>query len=85
MRTTVWSKPAPKGGRAQQNARKQLTICERDMEKLEAEIKALEADMEASACDYEKYSVLYARKEELDGQMLELMERWEKLAGEAEG
>ena len=79
------SKPAPKGSRAQQNARKQLTICERDMEKLEAEIKALEADMEASACDYEKYSALYARKEELDQQLMELMERWEALAEAAEG
>ncbi len=77
-------KPAPKGGRAQQNARKQLTICERDMEKLEAEIKAAEAEMEANACDYEKYSEAYARKEALDGKLLELMERWEKLAGEAE-
>ncbi len=77
-------KPAPKGGRAQQNARKQLTICERDMEKLEAEIKAAEAEMEANACDYEKYSEAYARKESLDGKLLELMERWEKLAGEAE-
>ena len=78
-------KPVPKGGKAQQAARKQLTICERELEKLEAEVKTLEAELEANACDYEKYSVLYARKEELDGQMLELMERWEKLAGEAEG
>ncbi len=77
-------KSAPKGGRAQQNARKQLTICERDMEKLEAEIKAAEAEMEANACDYEKYSAAYAKKEELDAQLLELMDRWEKLAEEAE-
>ena len=77
-------KPAPKGGRAQQNARKQLTICERDMEKLEAEIRAAEAEMEQSACDYEKYSAAYAKKEELDARLLELMDRWEKLAEEAE-
>ena len=77
-------KPVPKGSRAQQNARKQLTICERDMEKLEAEIKAAEAEMEANACDYEKYSEAYAKKEELDAQLLELMDRWEKLAEEAE-
>ena len=77
-------KPAPKGGRAQQNARKQLTICERDMEKLEAEIKTAEAEMEANACDYEKYSEAYAKKEALDAQLMELMERWEKLAEEAE-
>ena len=78
------AKPAPKGNRAQQNARKQLTICEREMEKLEAEIKAAEAEMEANACDYEKYSEAYARKEELDARLLELMDRWEKLAEEAE-
>ena len=77
-------KPAPKGSRAQQNARKQLTICERDMEKLEAEIKTAEAEMEANACDYEKYSEAYAKKEALDAQLMELMDRWEKLAEEAE-
>ena len=75
---------APKGNRSQQNARKQLTICERDMEKLEGEIKVLEAELEANACDYEKYSALYAQKEELDAKLLELMERWEQLAAEAE-
>ena len=78
------TKPAPKGNRVQQNARRQLTICERDMEKLESEIKAAEDEMERSACDYEKYSEAYARKEALDAQLLELMERWEKLAEEAE-
>ena len=78
------SKPAPKGSRAQQNARKQLAICERDMEKLEAKIRAAEAEMEANACDYEKYSEAYAKKEELDAKLLELMDRWEKLAEEAE-
>ncbi len=77
-------KPVPKGNRAQQTARKQLTICERDMEKLETEIKAAEAEMEANACDYEKYSAAYAQKEALDAQLLELMDRWEKLAEEAE-
>jgi len=77
-------KPAPKGGKAQQAARKQLTICERELEKLEGESKALEAELEASACDYERYSALYAQKEALDGQLLELMGRWEKLAEEAE-
>ena len=78
------NKTTPKGSKAQQSARKQLTICERDMEKLEASIKSLEADLEANACDYEKYSQLYAQKEGLDAQLLALMERWEQLAGEAE-
>ena len=78
-------RPAPKGNKVQQAAKKQLTICEREMAKLEEEIKRTEAELEASACDYEKYSALYARKEALDGQLLELMEKWEKLAEEAEG
>ena len=78
-------KAAPKGGKAQQAARKQLTICERDMAKLEAEIAELDAELEANACDYEKYSALYAKKEEMDEQLLALMERWEQLTLEAEG
>jgi len=75
----------PKGGRAQQQARKQLTICERDMAKLEEDLKVLERELEAAACDYEKYAALYSRKEEMDLQLLELMEKWEQLAAEAEG
>ena len=78
-------KATPKGGKAQQAARKQLTICERDMAKLEAEIAKLNEELEANACDYEKYAELYAKKEELDEQLLELMERWEQLTLEAEG
>lgn len=79
------AKPTPKGGKAQQAARKQLTICERDMAKLEAEIAKLNEELEANACDYEKYSELYAKKEEMDEQLLALMERWEQLSMEAEG
>ena len=78
-------KSAPKGSRAQQNARKQITICEREMEKLEAEIKDLEAALAANACNYEAYSGLYAQKEEKDAQLLELMEKWEALVEEAGG
>ena len=40
-----------RGNRAQQNARRQLTICERDIAKAEEEIAALEGEMEAAACD----------------------------------
>ena len=53
--------------------------------KMEEAIKQTEAELEANACDYERYSELYAKKEALDGQLLELMEKWEKLAEEAEG
>ena len=74
-----------KGGKAQQAARKQLTIVQREIDKLEAALKAKEAELEESACDYEKYSALYAEKEQMDGELLTLMERWEQLSEEVEG
>ena len=74
-----------RGGKAQQAARKQLTIVQREIDKLEAAIKDKEAELEANACDYEKYSALYAEKEQMDEELLTLMERWEQLSEEAEG
>ena len=73
----------PRAGRAQQQAKRQLTICQRDMDRLEEAIRAKEAEMEAAACDYEKYGALYAEKEAMDEELLALMERWEKLCEEA--
>ena len=78
----VTEKPQ-RGNKAQQAAKRQLTICQREIEKLEEAIAAKEAEMELSACDYEKYGALYAEKEAMDEQLLELMEKWEKLAEEA--
>ena len=74
-----------RGGKAQQAARKQLTIVQREIDKLEAALKVKEAALEANACDYEKYSALYAEKERMDEELLALMERWEQLSEEAEG
>ena len=74
-----------RGGKAQQAARKQLTIVQREIDKLEAALKEKEAALEANACDYEKYSALYAEKERMDEELLALMERWEQLSEEAEG
>ena len=48
--------------KAQQAARRQLTICERDIAKAEERIAALDADMEAAACDYEKLNELVIEK-----------------------
>ena len=79
---TVTERPQ-RGNKAQQAARRQLTIVQREIEKLEETIAAKEAEMEASACDYEKYGALYAEKEAMDEQLLELMEKWEQLAEEA--
>ena len=72
-----------KGSKAQQAARKQATIVQREIEKLEAAIREKEAELEANACDYEKYSALYAEKEQMDEELLALMEKWERLSEEA--
>ena len=72
-----------RGNRAQQNARRQLTICERDIAKAEEQIAALEADMEAAACDYEKLAALTEEREAAQGDLDALYERWEQLSREA--
>ncbi len=72
-----------RGNRAQQNARRQLTICERDIARAEERISTLEADMEAAACDYEKLTELTAEREAAQGELDALYERWEQLSEEA--
>ena len=72
-----------RAGRAQQQAKRQLTICQREMDKLEEAIRRKEAEMEAAASDYERYGALYAEKEAMDEELLALMERWERLSEEA--
>ncbi|MBP3486700.1 MAG: ABC transporter ATP-binding protein, partial [Oscillospiraceae bacterium] len=76
-------KPAPKGNKAQQAARKQLTICERDIGKTEERMAALDADMEAAACDYEKLNELLKEKESVQAELDALYEKWEALSLEA--
>ena len=82
---TVTEKPV-RGDRAQQAARRQLTICEREIAKAEERIGALDAEMEASACDYEKLNALVADKDAAQAELDALYLRWEELseaAGEA--
>ena len=74
-----------RGNKAQQAARRQLTICERDITKAEERIAALEADMEAAACDYERLNELVQEKESAQAELDALYERWEQLSEEAEG
>ena len=74
----------PKGAnRAQQAARRQLTICEREIAKAEASLEELDADMEASACDYEKLGELVAQKTAVEEELGQLYEKWERLSEEA--
>ena len=75
----------PRGNRAWQANRRQLTICERDIAKTEERLAGLDADMEAVACDYEKLSALVEQKTALQGELDALYEKWEALSEEAEG
>ena len=72
-----------RGNRAQQNARRQLTICERDIAKAEERVAALEADMEAAACDYEKLTELTSEREAAQELLDGLYGKWEQLSMEA--
>ena len=72
-----------RGNRAQQNAKRQLTICERDIAKAEEEIAALEGEMEAAACDYEKLTALTEQRETAQAALDALYEKWERLSEEA--
>ena len=79
---TVTERPQ-RANRAQQAARRQLTICERDIAKAEERIAALDADMEAAACDYEKLNDLLKEKDDAQAELDALYEKWEQLSEEA--
>ena len=72
-----------RGNRAQQAARRQLTICERDIAKAEEQMAALDGAMEAAACDYEKLNELVQEKEKAQAELDALYEKWEQLSEEA--
>ncbi len=72
-----------RGNKAQQAARRQLTICERDIAKAEERIAALDGEMEAAACDYEKLNALVQDKEAAQTELDALYEKWEQLSEEA--
>ena len=74
-----------RGYKAQQAARRQLTICERDIAKAEERLEKLDADMEAAACDYEKLNALLKEKEDAQTELDALYEKWESLSEAAEG
>ena len=75
---------AGRGNRAQQAARKQLTICETAIAKLEASLAALDQDMEAAACDAEKLGELYRQQQEVEAELDREMTHWEELSLQAE-
>lgn len=73
----------PKPSRNQQSARRQLTICEREIAAQEALVAELDGKLAEAAADYERYAALFEEKTAAEHTLNELMERWETLAAEA--
>lgn len=69
--------------RGQQSARRQLTICERDIAAQEEVLAGLNRQLEEAGADYERYTELYTEKTAAEARLSGLMERWEQLAEEA--
>ena len=67
----------------QQSARRQLTVCEREIAAQEAVIAEWDKQLEAAANDYERYAALYDEKTAAETKLDELMQHWEQLAEEA--
>ena len=70
----------PRGGREKQAARRQLTICEPGISKLEDRCRQLDREMEQYACDAEKLQELYREKHDVEAQLEQEMARWEELS-----
>ena len=77
-------KTGSRGNRAQQAAKKQLTICETAISKLEAELTRLDGEMEQAACDAEKLNELYRQRQAVEAELEKEMTRWEELSLQAE-
>ncbi len=73
----------PRGNRTQQTARRQLTICEREIAKTEERLTELDTRMEEAACDYEKLSTLTEERDAVQRELEALYEKWETLSLEA--
>ena len=78
---TVTEKPKP--NRSAQQARRQLTICEKEISTQETAIAEIEQRLEEAGGDYERYSEIYKEKEAAEQKLSELMEKWETLAEQA--
>ena len=77
-------KTGSRGNRAQQAAKKQLTICETAISRLEAELTRLDGEMEQAACDAERLNELYRQRQAVETELEREMIRWEELSLQAE-
>lgn len=70
----------PRGNRSAQQARRQLTICEKEIATQEEAIAQIDKQLAEAGSDYEKYTALYEEKENAEKALNALMEKWEELA-----
>ena len=77
-------KTGSRGNRTQQAAKKQLTICETAISRLEAELTRLDGEMEQAACDAERLNELYRQRQAVETELEREMTRWEELSLQAE-
>ena len=77
------TRPA-RGNRAQQAARRQLTICESAIARLEEECRWLDEEMTLHGAEADKLAELYGQKQDAEAQLEQEMERWEALSLQAE-
>jgi len=83
VKKTGDTRPA-RGNRAQQAAKKQLTICEGAIARLEEQCAALDAEMTEFGSDAERLAELYAKKQETEAKLESEMVRWEELSMQME-
>ncbi len=76
-------KPKQKGGT--KNISKRLNVLEREISQLEAHLAELDNRINQNAADPEKLMGLLNEKEQVDTELLEKMDEWEKLSEELEG
>ena len=69
-----------RGNRNAQQARRQLTICEKEIAAQEEAIAQIDKQLAEAGSDYEKYTALYEEKEQAEAALNALMEKWEELA-----
>ncbi|MBQ7466268.1 MAG: ABC-F family ATP-binding cassette domain-containing protein, partial [Oscillospiraceae bacterium] len=77
------TRPA-RGNRIQQAARRQLTICESAIARLEEECRRLDEEMTLHGAEADKLAELYQQKQDAEAKLEQEMERWETLSLQAE-
>ena len=77
-------KEKPKRPGGTKNLEKELSALERAIAKTEETVAELDGQMEAAASDYVKLQELCQQKETLEGELLELYDKWETVSAQLE-